>query len=139
MKSDPIELWNVRDEVPTYVGAQRIVNILGRLSNVDDVEYLSYSLNDGPRVPVFFASRAWSANRLAHLGDFNIDTVERGQLKAENRLTPTIQQKDGREIVRTVCFPVDTSQLGTDNFRLDLNRVNYAQQVGQLVNVRPND
>jgi hypothetical protein len=108
----------------------------GRLGDVDDVERLSYSLNGGAQLPVSFESRAASASRLACLGDFNIDTLEREQLKAENRLTLTVDRKDGRQVKRTVDFPVDMKRCAAGSFRLDLSGVDHAQQAGQLVNGR---
>lgn len=134
MAPEPFELWNVRDGVPTYAGAQRIVNVLGRLVDVDNVDRLSYSLNGGARIPVFFKRRPDHANRLARLGDFNIDTIDREQVRAENRLALVVERKDGRTIEGTLRFNADTTPRGAGGFRLDLSGVNYAQQAGQLVN-----
>jgi hypothetical protein len=130
-----IELFNVADDVPVYTGAQRLFNILGNLREPETVDSLSYSLNDGPETPVFFKFGDATANRLAHPGDFNIDTIGREQLQADNTLVVTASLRDGGRQESAWRFPKAAGDSPAD-YRLDLNNAAHPQQVSQIVDGR---
>lgn len=128
-----IELWNIHHGQTVYVGAQRIVNVLGRLSHPSSVTALNYSLNDDPPVPVVFKQPLADINRLARDGDFNIDTINRQQLRPINRLVMTAHLKDGRSSSKSVDFQVKGAPCYMSPFSLNLNQVVFPEEVGQLV------
>jgi hypothetical protein len=131
-----IDLWNVCDGVPVYTGAQRTVNILGRLPHPEEVATLTYSLNGGPALPVFFKNSTATANRLALPGDFNIDTVDRDQLQGDNTLVMTASFRNGERVEQTWRFPSVPAGDRDKSLRLDLGGVEHAQQVSQMVDGR---
>ena len=131
-----IDLWNVCDGVPVYTGAQSTVNILGRLRRPDGVGALSYSLNGGPALPVFFKNAQADANRLAAPGDFNIDTIDRDQIQSDNTLVMTASIRAGGIVEQTWRFPALPAGDRDKSFRLDLHGVEYAQKVSQMVDGR---
>jgi len=131
-----IDLWNVCDGVPVYTGAQSNVNILGRLRRPEEVGELTYSLNGGPALPVFFKNAEATANRLALPGDFNIDTIDRDQIQSDNSLVMTASLRDGGSEEQTWRFPAVPAGNSDKSFRLDLQGVEHPQQVSQLVDGR---
>jgi len=131
----PIELFNVADGVPVYMGAQRIVNIVGHLHEPDSIESLAYSLNGGPERPVFFKVAGAVAQRLLHSGDFNIDTIGREQLRPDNTLVVTASLRDGGREERVWRFPAAAGDSPPD-YRLALHDVEHPQQVAQVVDGR---
>jgi hypothetical protein len=131
-----IDLWNVRDGVPVYTGAQSVVNFLGRLRRPEEVGDLTYSLNGGPARPVFFKNSEAKANRLALPGDFNIDTIGRDQIQSDNTLVMTASLRNGDSVEQTWRFPSRPAGDHDKSFRLDLRGVEHSQQVSQMVDGR---
>jgi hypothetical protein len=128
-----IQTWNLQEGVPVHASAQRVFNVVGRIDPVDAVKSLSYSLNQSPFRPVHFRRKEQMKEfRLIHPGDFNIDTIGRSKLAANNRLTLRASLKNGLEELKTVSFPRGERSVSTD-WHLDLNGIEAVQQVAQIV------
>lgn len=131
---DLIDLWNVHHGTALYVGAQRIVNVVGRLTEPGNIRRLTYSLNGSPPRPVVFKVDNAADQRLAHEGDFCIDTIDRRALREQNTLVLSADLRDGQAVERTVEFRRrDASEPTSAPFRLDLTGVRYVAEVGQVV------
>jgi len=128
-----INVWNAHEGIPAYVQAQRIFNIVGSLRDVTEVSSLSYQLNDGPITPICFKQVDARGGRLERTGDFNIDTINTNQLESHNSLSLTAHLYDGGKVVRTINFARRHFTNRGQNFRLDLERINYPEEVGQVV------
>jgi len=128
-----IDVWNVHEGIPVYAEAQRIFNIVGNLRDVTDVSSLSYQLNDGPIIPIFFEQIDARPGRLERTGDFNIDTINTSQLKNHNSLSLIANLHRRGKVVRTLNFPRRRFKNGGQNFRLILEGKYYPEEVGQVV------
>jgi hypothetical protein len=133
MMSRFAELWNVCNGVSTYVGAQNVVNIVGRLLDYDAVERLSYRLNCGREIEICFRKRGSPEHRLSRYGDFNLDTIRREQLRAENQIELIARLKDGNTVNAPYILTVRSNTTETGAFKLDLTGSNHPQEVGQVV------
>jgi hypothetical protein len=128
-----IQTWNLQEGVPVHASAQRVFNVVGRIDPVDAVKSLSYSLNQSPFRPVHFRrSNQVNDFRLLCPGDFNIDTIGRSKLAANNRLTLRASLKNGLQEVKTISFPRGERSACTD-WQLDLKGIKAVQQVAQIV------
>ena len=132
---DIINVWNVHDGISAYAGAQPIFNVVGRVDNALNVERLSYRINGGPLFPVCFKNASNGPLRLERLGDFNIDTIDASQILEQNTLHLVARFKNGREVVRTIRFPVRRIH-STSGYKLDLRDANHPEEIGQLVDGR---
>jgi hypothetical protein len=132
-QSSEIELWNLTPNVPVFLGAQDIFNVLGRLKSPDQVDALLYSLNGSPEKPVFFKSVTRDCERLERAGEFNIDTINVRDLRVNNSLTLRIVSTRSQEQKYLVDFRKHSCTEGEPHFRLKMGGVKYAQEVGQIV------
>lgn len=104
-RAHPIEVWNLRHGRPAYVGAQPIVNVVGRVTD-PDVASLAYRLNGGGIQEVALATRQRRHARLPAVGDYNIDTIVPDQLEADNELVLIGRRSGHGDVVRRVRFGV---------------------------------
>lgn len=131
-----LELWNLVSGVPAKVGAQKNFNVVGRLKNPTQIDKLFYSLNSNPEKLVFFNSKDKVSERMENLGDFNIDTIELEDLQTNNTLVFRAIDRDGKEINYSIDFPIDRFTEESPSFQLNLEGIQYPQQVGQVVEGR---
>lgn len=134
--TNTIELWNLVAGVPAKVGTQKIFNVVGRLKDPTQVDKLFYSLNGNPEKLVFFNSSTHVSERMEKLGDFNIDTIELEDLQPNNTLVLRAIDRDGNETIDRVDFPISWFTEKSPSFKLNLEGIDYPQQVGQVVEGR---
>jgi len=132
-KSEKLELWNITPGVPALANAQKIFNIVGRLKSPNETKQFLYTLNGGPEKHVFFNRGPGRTGRLQYPGDFNIDTINEKDLQPINKVV--FKFVDGKQTVSLdeVCFAVDRHTGAEPRFALNLEKVDHAHQVGQVV------
>lgn len=128
-----IDVWNVHEGIAAYAQSQRIFNIVGNLRDITDVSSLSFQLNDGPITPIHFKKNHGRGGRLERMGDFNIDTINTDQIKSHNSLLLTAHLHHGEKVARTINFPRRHFENKRKSYRLDLEHINYPEEVGQIV------
>jgi len=132
-ESEKLELWNITPGVPALSNAQKIFNIVGRLKSPNETKQFLYSLNGGPEKHVFFNRGPGRTGRLQYPGDFNIDTINEKDLQPINKVVFKVVDKGQTASVDEVCFTVDRHTGAEPRFALNLEKVDQAHQVGQVV------
>jgi hypothetical protein len=132
-RTNTIELWNLVAGVPAKVGSQKIFNVVGRLKDPTKIDKLFYSLNGSPEKLVFFNSLNQVAERMENLGDFNIDTIKLENLQSNNTLVLRAIDRNLNSTTYQVDFPLDWFTEKTPSFKLNLEGIDYPQQVGQVL------
>jgi hypothetical protein len=132
-RTNTIELWNLVGGVPAKVGSQKIFNVVGCLKDATQIDKLFYSLNGKPEKLVFFNSLTNVSERMENLGDFNIDTIELEDLQPNNTLVIKALDRDSNATTYQVDFPISWFTEKSPNFKLNLERIDYPQQVGQVL------
>ncbi|MGH7414243.1 MAG: hypothetical protein ACREKJ_08585 [Candidatus Rokuibacteriota bacterium] len=133
-ETDRLEVWNLTPGVTARVGAQAVFNVLGRVKAPGRTEHLWYRLNESPERKVFFNRGPRNAGRLERPGDFNIDTIDPGELKPWNWLRLGILDEAAREEQEyEIGFPCSRLEDGAPRLRLDLEGIAHPQEVGQVV------
>jgi hypothetical protein len=136
IETNQLEVWNLSRGLVARSGAVKIFNIVGRLKAPGSVASFSYRLNAGPQTPIFFVAHGANSGRLRDVGDFSIDTINLRDLAPENILRLRIVRKCGAEHEHQLRFrhrPFDRSE---PRFRLHLDCIDAAEQVGQIVKDR---
>jgi len=130
-KSQGLEVWNLTPGGTVSFGAQKIFNVVGRVSANGKNVSLHYSLNKGPRKP----ANIGNSQRMIGPGDFNIDTIDIGDLQSENVLDlyVTSGNKTSHHPIRFLAKPVFDE---LPRFELDLGKVNNIEEVGQVIDGR---
>lgn len=132
-QADELEIWNLTPGVPLFNRAQRIFNIVGNLKHPQKIARFSYSLNQSSDRAIFFKDLNNSSGRLQRLGDFNIDTIKVEELKSNNRIVFRLVHKDLTEKKYEIDFPCKSYNSTSWKFRLDLEKIDYPEQVGQFI------
>jgi hypothetical protein len=131
--SDDLEIWNLTPGVDVFTGPQKVFNVVGCLKSPHKVERLLYSLNGGPERLLFFKPSTNACERLENIGDFNIDTIHVDELKRNNLLTLRLLRPNYEEKRHQIEFPSFEYEESLPRFELNLDGIEYAQQVGQIV------
>jgi hypothetical protein len=133
VRTDQIAIWNLTDGGIARSGCVDIFNIVGNVADPASIEKFAYQLNDGPEVPIFFTRRTEPGARLIRVGDFSIDTIALADLAPTNRLSFRIKRAGGGEHIQQIRFRPAPFEEMQPRFRLDLDGVRGAEQVGQVV------
>ena len=131
--TDQIEVWNLADGGYACSGSVDIFNVVGRVADPSSIEEFFYQLNERSEIPVVFARSSAPSARLRRAGDFNIDTISVTDLADENRIAFRIRRPGGNEHRCEIFFRVTPFENGPPQFRLDLDGVREAEQIGQIV------
>jgi hypothetical protein len=129
--SEELEVWNLTPGGTALVGAQKIFNIVGRVKNHDEGLSLLYSLNGGPRCPVNIGN----SPRMSRPGDFNIDTIDIGDLQDENVLHLYVRSGNGTSH-HSISFAAKSFPNGLPHFDLNFDNVNNIEEIGQVIDGR---
>jgi hypothetical protein len=127
-----VELWNVGEDTECLAGAQSIFNIVGRVGSFTRGQHLTYSLNGGPVKDVAVQGIV-SAKRLARVGDFNIDTIDVGDLRETNDLRLFLHDAAGSVTEISHRFAVRFIPSMPPSWRLDLRHAVRPPEVAQIV------
>jgi hypothetical protein len=133
IETDQLEVWNLSRGLVARSGAVETFNVVGRLKAPRSVASFSYRLNDGPETPIFFVANGSNSGRLRDAGDFSIDTISLRDLAPENLLRLRIVREGGAEHEEQIRFRHRPFEQREPRFRLDLDGINAAEQVGQVV------
>lgn len=113
------------------VGApQPFVNVLGNVLDADGVASLSYSLNDGPSIPL---SLGPDEQRLADPGDFNVDIPNSSLQEGTNTVTITATDEVGDFTDKTVVVNYAPGNVWPDAYAIDWSTVDEIEDVAQVV------
>lgn len=134
--SDQLEVWNLAPDVPVWPHAQTTFNVVGRLNFPARVESFVYSLNGGSERPVYFNRHRKPVGRLSHFGDFNIDTISTRELSRRNQIVFRILDRHVGWSEHEIDFSLIPGESREKYFNLNLDAVDYPQQVGQVVDGR---
>lgn len=101
-----IDLWYGDDLSFGHLGGhpQRWVNVLGSVQPAQDVDRLSYCLNDGDWQPLSFHE---DKKRIARDGDFNVEIARELLRPGRNRVTIQATGRDGVSVDRSVEISYD--------------------------------
>jgi hypothetical protein len=127
---EAIQVWYGEKQQFGFPGlAQPYVNIPGRVSNHNEVESLSFSLNDGPQHALHIGP---DGRRLAAAGDFNVEIHADDLQPGNNSLRITRTLKDNHSDVQyvTISYQVQPWPLP---YRVEWSKVSVIQDAVQVV------
>jgi VCBS repeat-containing protein len=109
---------------------QSWINILGNVSDPDEVVSLTYSLNSAAAAPL---SVGPAERRLAEIGDFNIDIPVSAAIDGINTVAVTAVDGLGITSAETISFNYDSQTVWPSNYQIDWASVTSIQDVAQIV------
>ncbi len=129
---DPeIDVWEgLSQEYGTIGVPQKLYNILGRVSDDTFVDTLSYTINDGPDIPLSIGPDTF---RLQNDGDFNID-INRNNLNAGiNLIDITAEDSQGNTTTVTVSLNYMPENTWPIPYTINWDTVSELTDVVQIV------
>ncbi|MCG8546160.1 MAG: hypothetical protein MJE12_18335 [Alphaproteobacteria bacterium] len=126
--TEDLEIWNLTPGGTARTGAQAIFNVAGRVKRFSGGSRLFYSLNGEAEQPVFLGY----SPRFSAPGDFNIDSIDTDALTEENLLEFNLIE-EGRSTRASVRFKTKPFGEQTPTFDLDLEGVQNAEEIGQII------
>jgi large repetitive protein len=129
---DPvIDVWYGSDQTFGGVGRpQAWVNVLGTVSDPDEVASLRYSLNGGPSTAF---PLGMDFARLQRPGDFNIELAWAALQTGDNTITLTAQDRSGNQSQRTVTVRVVSGTTLPQSYSVDWSSAGSIGEVAQVV------
>ncbi|GEM_PF-2317309 len=131
MSDVTIDVWYGEKQSLLYV-AQRWMNILGRISPIDEVETLAYRLNESEPKQI-----SWGADlrRLAGRGDFNIELDAQALSVGDNPIDIIVEMNNGKTHTKTLIIQKQktTPQLP---FAVQWDRHQSILDIGQVTDGR---
>jgi hypothetical protein len=106
------------------------INILGNVSNPDDLASLTYSLNGGPERSLSIGP---DTRRLAASGDFNIDIYYTELQPGHNEVVITAATRDNQQAIETVTLEYMPDHSGPQTYTIDWSATSNIQEVAQIV------
>lgn len=110
--------------------AQNWVNILGNVSNPDDLASLTYSLNGRPERSLSIGP---DTRRLAAPGDFNIDIYHTELRSGLNEVVITAVSNDNQQVTETVTIEYTPNSTVPLPYTFDWGATPDIQEVAQIV------
>jgi regulation of enolase protein 1 (concanavalin A-like superfamily) len=112
---------------------QRWVNILGDVSDFDELVSLTYSLNGGPELPLWMGENEF---RLVSPGEFNIELDYSLLTAGSNNLRIKAVDTLGHQTVHFVTVNYVQGQTWPRDYSIDWSRVSSIESVAQVVDGR---
>ncbi len=112
---------------------QHWINILGNVSNPNELASLTYSLNGGPERAL---SLGPDTRRLASPGDFNIDIFHTELQPGLNQVTIIATDKKKQQTAETVTVEYLPATVDTQPYVVDWSRAAGPQELAQIVDGR---
>lgn len=110
---------------------QRWVNVLGNISNAEQVDSTTFSLNGGPHRRLLLGS---NLHRLALSGDFNVELAWKELRPGDNRLEITAHLRGGKTSIREfVKLIIERNNSWPLPYRINFSTVEKLQDVVQIV------
>jgi hypothetical protein len=132
-EDDHLEVWNLTDGGQARCGAVDIFNIVGRLKAPGDAASLSYRLNGGEPCPVYFNASGETEPRVTSPGDFNIDTINHGDLRDTNTIVFELERRSGERTRHELTFRANPFSAEERSYALDLEGRSGPEEAGQVV------
>ena len=126
-----INVWYGEHQIfgqPTL--AQSWVNILGNVSNPDDIASLSYSLNGGVERSLSIGP---DTRRLTAPGDFNIDISHTDLQLGHNEVVIKATSQDNQQTMETVTVEYIPNSSESQAYTVDWNTTPNVQEIAQIV------
>ena len=126
-----IDIWYGLNQKYGHIGTpQRWFNILGDVSDPDEVASLSYSLNGSPDISL---SMGPDLRRLATSGDFNVDIDRYDLVPGQNEAVITATDMLGYSDLVTVMIDYRNDVVWPGNYAIEWQNVTNIQDVAQIV------
>ena len=126
-----VDIWYGSQQVYGHLGIpQRWVNILGNVSDLDGMASLTYSLNDGPALPLSIGP---TGSRLASVGDFNVEVDYKNLLDGQNQVVLTATDNLGNTTMETVTVEFVSGKVWPDPYSIDWASATNIHDVAQIV------
>ena len=127
-----IDIWYGPNQIFAEVGIpQRWINILGRVTDGDGIDTLTYSLNGSAELPLTVGP---DNRRLQDPGDFNVEIsyIDPDLLLGTNEVVITATDPCGNQTVRTVYFEFGDGTIWPLPYTVDWNDYLNLQDVAQV-------
>ena len=132
-----IDVWYGSDQIFGNIGRpQNWVNVLGNVSDPDGLASLTYSLNDGPQIPLTIGKNSIEESpRLISPGDFNIDIAYSDLDGSPVNDSVLIEATDlfGNSSTKTVMIDYESSNVWPDHYSIDWSSITNIRDVAQVV------
>ena len=128
-----INVWYSDTQMFGQLGQpQQWINILGDVSDFNEVTTLTYSLNGGAQQPLSIGNETY---RLVEPGNFNaeIDYADPGWVPGSNTVTITATDSTGSRSTNTVAVNYTASQTWPTTYAVNWTSVSNIQSVAQVV------
>jgi hypothetical protein len=126
-----ITIWYGSHQIFGHFGhPQRWVNILGTVASRDTIASLTYSLNDGPNLPLSIGP---DRTRLLAAGDFNIEIACKDLSDGLNEVKISATDKLGRSTEVGVTVEYKSGNVWPDNYSIDWDKVSNISEAAQIV------
>ena len=126
-----IQVWYGEDQVfGKYWTAQAWINVLGNVSDPDDVQAVSYSLNGGSEWPVSIGP---DKKRLHAAGDFNIDIPSSLLDEGLNTLEIVAIDTFGNRSIREVTVEKSPTKDAAEAYMVVWKDIDHIQEAVQVV------
>ena len=126
-----IDVWYGSHQVFGELGnPQRWVNILGNVSDPDEVISLTYSLNSGPELPLSIGP---DTRRLTAEGDFNVEISRTALISGLNPVVITATDSFNNQTVETVTVEYVEDHVWPETYSIDWSTVTAIPDVAQIV------
>ncbi|MCB0634325.1 MAG: hypothetical protein R2824_30540 [Saprospiraceae bacterium] len=132
--SPAIDFWYGHQQRFGHIGqAQCWINILGNISNAENLDRVLFQVNDGPEQPLTLGS---DQHRLAMPGDFNVELAWDEMPLDTNRLTVRVYPKQGDPVTDTMQVIVDKEEIWPLPYSVNFSGGENIQNQVQVVDGR---
>ena len=129
-----IELWYGNTQPFGHLGTpQRWINILGRITNPEQLDSLHYTLNSGDPIQLSIGP---DRHRLANPGDFNIEIEPKDLNKGSNTATIIATDTKGNRVTQDVEIHHTKGRTWPLPYTIDWCQTSNIQNVAQIVDGR---
>lgn len=126
-----IDVWYGSPQPFGHIGnPQEWVNILGKVSDPEGVNSLTYSLNGGPESPLSIGP---DGSRLAVDGDFNIEIAYTDLASGSNQVVITATDSFENQTVETMGVEYTAGNVWPETYSIDWSSVAAIPDVAQIV------
>ena len=126
-----IDFWYGPDQHFGQLGTpQRWINILGNIAATDSLLKATYSLNEGPEMPLSLGS---NLHRLALPGDFNVELAWDDLITGTNQLSVAAYSRGDTVVRKSLQFEAAKGNTWPLPYAVDFSEVDRLQDVVQIV------
>ncbi len=127
-----IDVWYGTDQYFGHIGIPQVwVNVLGKVSDSDGIQSLTYSLNGGPSFGLSIAPT--NKRRIYNPGDFNVEIDNDDLINGLNTITLRAVDNLGNETIKHVNVHFESTNYWPETFSIDWSSAFDIQDVTQVV------